>query len=172
MIPVDVPGLPPYPERVAPAGISELVAFVILMATLVAAVAVVMYVLRASHQRSGADARTVRRQTVIAAAVTVGVIMALNAIVVGAINGVAIETARTANYNNLIAYNRQYAAALREVYGIDVDADDANTLLAGAELQTELPDGEPVSVVLVDEFEPELGLMDADTEEPIPTLVG
>lgn len=168
----DVPGLPPYPDTVTPVGISELVAFVILIVTLVAAVALVMIVLRASQRRNNTDARAVRVQTAVAAGITVGVIMALNAIVVGAINGVAVDTARQTNYNNLIAYNRQYAAALREVYGIDVDADDANTLLAGAELQTELPDGEPVSVVLVDEFEPELGLMDADTEQPIPTLAG
>ncbi|CAN5453969.1 hypothetical protein BH10ACT7_BH10ACT7_25320 [soil metagenome] len=170
--PVDVPGLPPYPETVAPVGISEFFAFVILAVTLVAAVAVVLTVLRSSQRRNNTDARAVRVQTAIAAGVTVGVIMALNAVVVGAINGVAVDTARQTNFNNIIAYNRQYAAALREVYGIDVDADDANTLLAGAELQTELPDGESVSVVLVDEFEPELGLMDAATEEPIPPLTG
>ena len=168
----DVPGLPPYPETVTPVGISEVLAFVILMVTLVAAVALVLIVLRASQRRNNTDARGVRVQTAIAAGVTVGVVMALNALVVGAINSAAIETARTTNFNNIIAYNRQYAEAIREVYGIDVDADDANALLSGVEVQTELPDGEAVSIMLVDEFEPQLGLIDADTEEPIPTLAG
>lgn len=166
-----IPGLPPYPENSAPTGaVDQVLAFVILVATLVLAVSIVLLVLRSRQQAAGTEQRAVVRQTALAAGITVGVVWLLNAVVVGAINSAAVESARQSNYYAILAYNRIYANAIDEVYGIDIDADDANALLSGVEVQTELPNGDPVSIMLVDEFEPRLGLMDATTEEPIPTL--
>ncbi len=164
------PDLPPYPVSVEPAGVNGALAFVILVATLTLAVATVLLVLRSRQRAAATEQRVVVRQTAIAAAVTVGIVWALNAVVVGAINSAAVESARSANYAAILAYNRAYANAIEEVYGIDITADDANALLSGVEVQTTLPDGGPVSIMLIDEFQPEAGIMDADTEQPIPTL--
>ena len=43
---------------------------------------------------------------------------------------------------------------------------------AGMSVDTALTVGSSVSIILVGEFEPELGILDADTEEPSPPLAG
>jgi hypothetical protein len=166
-----IPGIPPYPESVAPGLIVDRFPALLLQFVVLAVVLVVVLLLqRRRQQRAGTQPAAARKQMLIALVICGVVVVPVNAIAVAAFNESQREAARDANYATIHAYDWKYAEAIHTVYGFDITADDANVLLAGVELDVAYADGTPVTVTMVDEYEPRAGLEDHTTGAPIPTL--